>query len=279
MSNTLHSDARPIEIGGNGAVVAEQHGNVLLVTLNRPDARNAVNLDLTIGVGEALDYAESASDVWVVIITGSGDRAFCAGADLKEAALNRTATGIADDRMRRWGFAGYTSHAISKPTIAAVNGFALGGGTEIVLASDLAIAVEEAEFGLPEVKRGIYAGAGGAFRLPRQIPPKVAMEAILTGLPISAARALELGLVNRVVPRDKLLDAAFALADAICQNAPLSVQASKRIARGITDEHIPHEDLDWSRSAGEAPRLMASEDAREGLAAFAEKRAPKWQGK
>ena len=267
----------PVEIGGDGAVLAEQHGHTLLVTLNRPDARNAVNNAVTVGVGEALDHAEVSPDIWVVVVTGAGDKAFCAGADLKQVAAGRM--GDRDERFARWGFAGYVTHAISKPTIAAVNGFALGGGTEIVLASDLAVAADTATFGLPEVKRGIFAGAGGAFRLPRQIPQKVAMEAILTGRPIPAQRALEVGLVNRVVPRGELLDAAFELADAICENAPLAVQTSKRIARGITDEHVAAEDDDWARSAAEGERLLRSDDAREGMRAFAEKRAPQWQGR
>ena len=267
-----------VEIGGAGAVLAERRGHILLITLNRPDARNAVNMDLTIGVGEALDLAESDPSIWVVVITGAGDKAFCAGADLKEAAAGRL-TADGDERLARWGFAGYISHAISKPTIAAVNGFALGGGTEIVLASDLAVAADTASFGLPEVKRGIFAGAGGAFRLPRQIPKKVAMEAILTGVPMSAQRALELGLVNRVVPLESLLDEAMALADSICQNAPLAVQVSKRIANGITDQHVDTEDADWVRTTHEGIGLMRSEDAREGMLAFAEKRSPEWQGK
>jgi len=267
-----------VEAVSDGTVIAEQRDHVLLVTLNRPDARNAVNVELTRGVGVALDHAEDDAGTWVVVVTGAGDRAFCAGADLKAVASGAFAA-AEDERFERWGFAGYVSHAISKPTIAAVNGFALGGGTEIVLASDLAVAADTATFGLPEVKRGIYAGAGGAFRLPRQIPPKVAMEAILTGQPLSAQRALELGLVNRVVPLTSLLDEAMALADAICTNAPLAVQVSKRIARGITDAHVAAEDADWARSAAEAQVLMRSDDAREGMRAFAEKRAPIWQGK
>ena len=220
----------PVPTGGGDAVRAELHGHVLLVTIDRPEARNAVNTRVTLGVGEALEHADGDDDVWVVIITGAGDKSFCAGADLKEAAAGIR---LDDPRAARWGFAGFVTHAISKPVIAAVNGFALGGGTEIVLASDLAIAAESASFGLPEIKRGILAGGGGAFRLGRQIPAKIAMEAILTGEPIPARQALEVGLVNRVVPAAGLLDAAFELADRIMVNAPLSVQASKRIARGI----------------------------------------------
>lgn len=281
MSSVTESPA-PVQVGGEGAVLAEQRGHVLLVTLNRPESRNAINGAVTIGIGEALDYAEEHDDIWVVIITGAGDRSFCAGADLKESAARR-ASGEAppkpDPRFERWGFAGYVKHAISKPTIAAVIGFALGGGTEIVLASDLAVAVDTAEFGLPEVKRGIFAGAGGAFRLPRQIPQKIAIEAILTGRPIPAGRASELGLVNRVVPREQLLDAAFELADTIMENAPVAVQASKRIARGVTNQSIVSEDADWKRSSANGAIVMASEDSREGVTAFAEKRAPQWRGR
>lgn len=275
---TIDLPATPIAVGGDGAVLAEQRGHVLLVTLNRPEARNAVNRAVMIGVGEALDIAERETGIWAVIITGAGDRAFCAGADLKAAAAGELGD-EGDERLRRWGFAGYVTHHISKPTIAAVNGFALGGGTEITLASDLAVAAETADFGLPEVKRGIFAGAGGAFRLPRAIPDKIAMEAILTGRPISARRAYELGLVNRVVPSEELLPAAFALADEILQNAPLAVQVSKRIAKGITEGTVPSEIDDWQRTALEGSALMASADAAEGMRAFAEKRAPRWEGK
>jgi crotonobetainyl-CoA:carnitine CoA-transferase CaiB-like acyl-CoA transferase len=176
------------------------------------------------------------------------------------------------------GVAGYCSHHIGKPTIAAVNGNALGGGTESTLVSDLAIAAETASFGLPEVKSGLIAGAGGAFRLARQLPLKLAMEALLTGDPIPAQRALELGLVNAVVPQAKVMDAALALARRIAQNAPLSVQASKRVALGIADGRIEAETKSWALSHTEAGRVMRSEDAREGPRAFAEKRAPHWKG-
>jgi crotonobetainyl-CoA hydratase len=261
---------------GGDSVRAELHGHVLLVTIDRPEARNAINAAVTLGIGEALDYADEHDDVWVVIVTGAGDASFCAGQDLKEAAAG---VFLDDPRAARWGFAGFVKHAISKPVIAAVNGFALGGGTEIVLASDLAVAVETATFGLPEVKRGIIAGAGGSFRLGRQIPAKIALEAILTGEPIPAQTALQLGLVNRVVPAGHLLDAAFELAERIMANAPVAVQASKRLARGITDGTVAAEGPDWARSTEESKAVIASADAREGMRAFAEKRAPRWQGK
>ncbi len=267
----------PIHVAGDGDVLAEQRGHTLLVTINRPDARNAVNGRVTLGIGEALDYAEAHSDVWTVIITGAGDKAFCAGADLKAVAAGTFQ--VTDPRAERWGFAGFVKHAISKPIIAAVNGFALGGGTEISLAADLIVAADTAVFGLPEVKRGIFAGAGGAFRLPRQLPYKVALEAMLTAQPIPAQRAFELGLVNRVVPLDRLLEEAFALAALVEENAPISVQVTKRIARSISDGQFVTEDADWRRSETEGELLMRTEDAKEGPRAFAEKRAPHWQGK
>lgn len=260
------------------AVLVERRGAVMVLTLNRPEVRNAVNLAVHLGVGEALQAAERDPAVRAVVITGAGDQAFCAGADLK--ALSRGERSLPDDPAQlAWGFAGYVSHHISKPTIAAVNGFALGGGTEIVLASDLAVASETATFGLPEVKRGIFAGAGGAFRLPAQLPLKIGMEMLLTGEPLSAARAVELGLINAVVRAGQALDAALRLAERIAVNAPLSVQASKRLALGIVDGRIDREAAAWAQSRAETRALLASEDAREGPRAFAEKRAPVWTGR
>ena len=260
------------------AVLTERRGHVLLVTLNRPAARNAVNLAVTRGLGDALEEAEHDRDIWAVIVTGAGDKAFCAGADLK--AISRGESLAPKDPARAaWGFAGYVTHHISKPTIAAVNGFALGGGTEIALASDLVVAADTASFGLPEVKRGIYAAAGGVFRLPAQIPKKVAMEMILTGAPITAQRALELGLVNRVVPQAEVVAAALELAGQIIANAPLSVQASKRIANGIVDGHVAAETEMWNLSRTEGRALWGTADAVEGPRAFAEKRHPNWQAR
>jgi crotonobetainyl-CoA hydratase len=258
------------------AVLTERHGHVLLVTLNRPAVRNAVNLAVTLGLGDALEEAEHDRGIWAVVLTGAGDKAFCAGADLKAVARGESV--VPEEPVRAaWGFAGYVTHHISKPTIAAVNGFALGGGTEISLASDLVVAADTASFGLPEVKRGIYAGAGGLIRLPAQIPKKIAMEMILTGEPISAQRALELGLVNRVVPQLEVVAAALELAGKITANAPLAVQASKRIANGIHNGEVAAEAASWELSRAEGPALMRTADAAEGPRAFAEKRAPQWQ--
>ena len=260
------------------AVRVELRDGVMIVTICRPEVRNAVNLEVHLEIGAALERADADAEVRALILTGSGDQAFSAGADLKAVARGEKV--MPDDPVQRgWGFAGYVSHPIGKPTIAAVNGLALGGGTELTLASDLAVAAESARFGLPEVKRGLVAAAGGAFRLGRQLPPKLAMELLLTGDPIPAQRALELGLVNAVVPRERVLDAALELAARITANAPLAVQASKRIALGIVDGRIVDEAACWELNDRESADVMRSEDAREGPRAFAEKRAPVWKAR
>ena len=260
------------------AVLVAIANHVMTITINRPEARNAVNREVHLGLGNALEAADRDPEIRAVILTGAGDQAFSAGADLK-AIANGESISPDDEARRAWGFAGFASHHISKPTIAAVNGFALGGGTELTLAADLAVAADTAMFGLPEVKRGILAGAGGAFRLGLQAPSKVAMEILLTGDPITAARALELGLVNQVVPRERLMEAALTLAARITANAPLAVQASKRIARGIVLGRIETESRCWAQTKAESGLLKLSEDAREGPRAFAEKRAPVWKGR
>ncbi|MFD1540967.1 crotonase/enoyl-CoA hydratase family protein [Nonomuraea guangzhouensis] len=261
---------------GEPAALVERRDHIMLITLNRPEVRNAVNAALTRAVGEALDEADADASVRAVVLTGAGDKAFCAGADLKEVARGEFST---EGFKPHWGFAGCVTHPIAKPVIAAVNGFALGGGTEIALWADLVVASETAAFGLPEVKRGIIAGAGGAFRLAAQLPTKAALEILLTGEPVSAADALRLGLINRVVAPDQVVPAALALAETISANAPLSVQASKRIARGISDGTIPSERAAWERTAAEGAAIMRSADAKEGPRAFAEKRAPVWEGR
>ena len=176
-----------------------------------------------------------------------------------------------------WGFAGYVHRFIDKPTIAAVNDTALGGGTEIALASDLVVADERATFGLPEVKRGLIAAAGGVFRLVDQLPRKVAFELLFTGDPISAADAATWGMVNEVVPDGTCPEAALALAERITVNAPLSVQASKRVAYGVDDGVITEEEPKWTRMFDEVKALFRSEDAREGPLPFAQKRRPAWK--
>ncbi len=248
----------------------------MVITINRSEARNAVNGAVSIAVGDALEQAQHDPGVRAVVITGAGDKSFCAGADLK--AISRRENLYHPDHAE-WGFAGYVHHFIDKPTIAAVNGTALGGGTELALASDLVVADERATFGLPEVKRGLIAAAGGVFRIMDHLPRKVAMELLLTGEPITAADALEWGLINQVVTEGSVLDAALALAARVTANAPLSVQASKRIAYGVDDGVIVGDEPGWERTVREMRSLIRSEDAKEGPLAFAEKREPVWQAR
>ena len=261
------------------AALTDRRGNTLIVTINRPDARNAVNQAVSIGIGDALQQAQDDPEIWAVVITGAGDKSFCAGADLK--AISR-GENIFHPEHAEWGFAGYVQHFIDKPIIAAVNGTALGGGTELALASDLVVAQQSARFGLPEVKRGLIAAAGGVFRIVDQLPRKVAMELLVTGDPISADDAARWGLINQVVPDgpgNPALDAALALADRITVNAPLAVQASKRVAVGADNGSITAEVAAWKRSNREIRTVFTSEDAREGPLAFAQKRAPVWKAR
>jgi crotonobetainyl-CoA hydratase len=258
------------------AALTERRGNVMVITINRPEARNAVNGAVSIAVGEALARAQDDVEVRAVVITGAGGKSFCAGADLKAIARHEN---LYHPDHGEWGFAGYVHHFIDKPTIAAVNGTALGGGTELALASDLVVAEERAKFGLPEVKVGLIAGAGGVFRITSQLPRKVALQMLLTGEPISAAEAAKWGLINQVVPDGTVLEAALALAQRVTVNAPLSVQASKRIAYGADDGVIPDEEPGWARTEREFRLLLRSEDAKEGPLAFAEKRQPVWKAR
>jgi crotonobetainyl-CoA hydratase len=244
------------------AALTERRGNVLIITLNRPEARNAVNSAVSTAVGDALQEAQDDPEVRAVVITGAG-QSFCAGADLK--AISRRENLLHPDHGE-WGFAGYVHHYIDKPTIAAVNGTALGGGTELALASDLVVAEERAKFGLPEVKRGLIAAAGGVFRIVDHLPRKVAMELLFTGEPMGSADGTA-------------VDAALALAERITVNAPLAVWASKRVANGVDDGVIVGDEPGWTRTMREIGTLIRSEDAKEGPLAFAEKRQPVWKAK
>lgn len=261
--------------GANRTVLFEPSGRVVKITLNRPEAMNSVNAQLWQEMGEALDRFEKDPDLWVAVITGAGDRSFCAGADLKAAAAGEM---VISEQMQKWGFAGVVRHYVGKPVIAAVNGFALGGGTEIALACDLVVASEKSSFGLPEVKWGIIAGAGGLLRMPRQVPLKVAMHCVMTGEPLTADQAMEWGLVNAVVPHAEVVPAALALAERICQNAPVAVRASKEIIYRGLDAPLDFPGDAWSVNERYTQLVMQSLDAREGPRAFAEKRRPSWKG-
>jgi enoyl-CoA hydratase len=253
-------------------LLRERRGHTEILTINRPEARNAINGAVSRAFAAAFDELETDDDCWVVIVTGSGDKAFSAGMDLKAFAAGE-GTDIIE---AKGGFGGISRRDFPKPVIAAVNGSALAGGCEIMLACDLVVAVEEAKFGIPEVKRGLMAGGGGLFRLPKRIPPAIAMELALTGDPIDARRALELGLINRVVTADRLMDEALALAATIAENAPLAVRVSKRVMKQAGE--VPDAE-GWKINNAAAAEVFGSADAMEGPIAFAEKRKPNWTGK
>ena len=261
--------------GSEPAVRYEVRDHVAVVTFNRPEALNSVNSAFSVAAGAALERAATDDTVRVVVLTGAG-RAFCAGADLKELAAGRR---IDDPEHREWDFAGIVRHWIGKPVIAAVNGFALGGGTEIVLSADLAVMDETAALGLPEVKRGLIAAAGGLLRIHRQVPQKVAAEIAFTGRPISASRAYELGLVNAVAPEGGALAAALELAAEIAANAPLAVAQSKWVMHETARAERGWDDDSWAINRQAMRVVFTSEDAKEGPAAFAQKRTPEWKGR
>ena len=253
-------------------VRAERRGKVLEITLDRPKA-NAIDSKASRALGEAFATLRDDPSLVVGIVTGGGEKFFSAGWDLKAAAEgDSTEYGVG-------GFAGITEmFDLDKPVIAAVNGITVGGGFEIVLACDLIIAVEHAEFFLPEIKVGIIPDAGGVQRLPRRLPRAVAMDMLLTGSKLSAADALRWGLINRVVKPAELLPTARAMADELTGWAPLALRALKSVVNGIEGLSIP-EAFQRTRSIPVYQQMMTSEDAKEGPRAFAEKRAPAWKGR
>jgi enoyl-CoA hydratase len=250
--------------------VIEHH--IAVVRFNRPQARNAVDIETALALNAAVERVEADPALRVAVLTSSTPGMFCAGADLKVVAAGR----VAELRPNDSGFAGFVDAQRDTPWIAAVDGPALGGGTELCLACDMIVATPESRFGLPEVKRGMMANGGGASRLLRVLPRNVALELIATGEPFSAELAAHYGMVNRLAAADALLETALDLARSIVTNAPISVRESLRIARQAGDRS----DADLRRLSKERMKVvMATEDAKEGPRAFAEKRPPVWQGR
>ena len=256
----------------------ELEGHVARITLDRPESLNSLNPDLRWELSQHFDEVENNDDIWLAVVTGSGDRAFCAGADLKHRARERDAT---TEQRADWAQKNIETRSLTerwhfaKPVIARVNGFALGGGLELAMACDIIVAAEHAEFGLPEPRRGLIAGAVGVHRLPRQIGLKPAMGHLLTGRHMTAARAYELGLVNQVVSLDGLDLAVNGWIEDILRCAPLSVRATKEAAMRGLDMALPqafYNEYEWER------KRQQSADTLEGPRAFAEKRKPRWMG-
>jgi enoyl-CoA hydratase len=252
-----------------GLVLRERTSGVLIITLNRPEQRNAVDHELAVELASAVDELDADAELAVGILTGAGGT-FSAGMDLK--AFARGETPLLPGR----GFGGLTRARVKKPLIAAVEGWALGGGFELALACDLIVAATDASFGLPEVKRGIVAGEGGLIRLPRRIPYQVALRALLTGDPLTAGEAAQLGLVAAVAEPGGALQRARELAAQIARNAPLALAAVKDMVRATQGLD---EDAAFAVQDAIAVALLNTEDAREGARAFAEKRAPVWTGR
>ncbi len=251
------------------AVLVDVTDGIMTITLNRPKAKNAVNLAVAKGVAAALEELDSNDAINVAILTGAGGT-FCAGMDLKAFVTGEVP--IIEGR----GFGGLAERSPQKPLIAAVEGYALAGGLELMISCDLIVAADNAQFGITEVKRGLVAGAGGLMKLPRQIPPRLAMEMALTGDFSNAQRAADMGLINQVVPAGSALEAARELAAKIGANGPLAVRISKQIM--LEQEDWSTEEM-WAKQQELAVPVFTSEDAIEGATAFAEKRAPNWKGK
>lgn len=253
-------------------LLLETRGPIRIVTINRPDARNALNNAVMSGLGRAMLDADADPGVRVVVVTAAGTKAFCAGMDLREFAAGGGGGG--GDPEGAAAYARFLREGIGTPLVCAAAGSALAGGMELLMTCDLAVVADSARFGLPEVKRALLPGGGGLF-IGERVPLAVALELTMTGEPIDARRAHELGLVNRVVPADDVLDEALTLASTLAALSPLAVSAVKRIVRRATTSH----DEAVALQAELLPIVFGSDDAREGATAFIEKREPVWTGR
>jgi enoyl-CoA hydratase len=250
-------------------VEREDRGQVAIVRLNRPEAKNAISPEVSTTMAALLDDIEADANIRAVVVTGTGD-VFCAGADLKAIAQGKGG----EIAGAKGGFAGLVNRNFPKPIIAAVQGPALAGGFEIVLSCDLVVASDDSRFGIPEAQRGLIAAAGGLIRLPKRVPLALALEMAMTGDPIPAARAFQLGLVNRLVPKADVLDTAVALADRIGENSPIAVRLSRQLVKESAELS---EAEGWKLNGKYAMEVFAAGDAVEGATAFAEKRKPNWK--
>ena len=250
-------------------VEREDRGHIAILRINRPEAKNAISPEVSQEMEAHLDSIESDPEIRAVIVTGTGD-VFCAGADLKVIASGRAG----EIATKKGGFAGLTNRDFLKPIIAAVQGPALAGGFEIVLSCDLVVASETSRFGIPEVARGLIAAAGGLIRLPKRVPLALALEFAMTGDPIPAQRAFELGLVNRLVPQADVLDTAVALAERIGENSPIAVRYSRKLVKEAAEVS---EAEGWKLNGTYTVEVFSAGDAIEGATAFAEKRKPNWK--
>ena len=265
MENPMQEEKQPTD---ENLVLVERHGPVLIVTINRPKARNAINRAASEAIANAMDKLDADPDIAIGILTGSGGH-FSAGMDLKSFLQGERV------ELEGRGLAGLVERPPQKPLIAAIEGYALAGGCEIALACDLIVAAENAQFGIPEVRRGLIAGSGGLMRLPQRIPRQIALEYALTGRPMPAVEARQWGLVNRLTPAGGALQGALALASEIAANGPLAVQMTKRV---VTESPSWPSSEMWPRQREILERVITSNDAREGALAFSEKRAPRWSG-
>ncbi len=253
-------------------LVTERRGSTLVLRLNRPEARNSLTAELISQLGLGLESAEHDPDVRCAIITGTGDRAFSAGMDLRGFAEGAAPT--EETKRGATAFQRFVRGEVSVPVVGAAQATAVAGGFELLLGCDVVVASDHATFGLPEVKRGLFA-AGGGVLIGTRIPLAIALELTLTGDPIDASRAFELGLINQVVPASEVLDAAVSLAERIARNGPLAIQATKRLVRAAAS----NPDKVWATQAELQPTIFGSEDAKEGATAFVERRDPVWKGR